>query len=92
MEEGLPLLGVEADEDVDELLEGRRVARVAQLGLSEPHHVVPGEGRAAVAAEHRAHLEFRYCDQVVPVTSLKVVTRYKKSITGWYWWSYRWLG
>ena len=56
MKEGFPLLRVETDEDVDELLEGGRVARVSELGLREAHHVVPGEGGAAVAAEHRAHL------------------------------------
>lgn len=40
MQESLPLGGRKVDEDVDELDEGRRVAGVAQLGLSVPYDVL----------------------------------------------------
>lgn len=56
LEEGLSLLCVHCGEDVDETLESRAVAGVAQLGLRVVHYVLSRPTGALVAAQKQAEL------------------------------------
>ena len=71
LEEVLPLLRGETDENVDELEERRARAVVAQLGLGVADDVLTAEHRALVATQHGADLQGTERAQLVQGEDLK---------------------